>query len=662
VSDVFLSYVREDRPLAEHLSHALENEGYSVWWDRYIRVGADFSAEIERELVNARVVIVVWSAQSLDSNWVRDEASVARDDNKLLPLLIDGVKPPLGFRQVQSLDMTGWVPGRTLPVFTELLAAIRHLLLPGPRGNLPPRPPIATPASGGKWHFRSWKGWSAAVASLTMLGLVTYLNTFEWRPEADSPRVIAVFPFSNLTSDTALDGVAAGVSDELRRRLGPVPGLRVISRESTESPTLFPLPFQDVADRLGIAFAVHGQLQRSAGEVAVQVRIETAAGNEQWSARFERDVDRLLELQSDVNVAVGNALVTHLTQEQQQLLRAQPTTNEKAWQLFRQANQWNDQWTPQRVKSAIAQFEQAIALDPNFARAYAGLAGAQLARTQTQYLPPKQAYAAAQRYVDQALKLDPNLSEAWSLVAKIREQSQLDASGALPLHLRAIELDPNSVLAQTFLTQYYGTVGEWEKAIEEAQRLQQLDPIGNFSNMLLSAQYLKAYVIERDPRFIDEGLRSIAEAKRLDSELWILNTLECLLLSMRGDFNGAVTAGRRAIADMNDAFEPHPCLATSLWQAGQTKEATEVLATLERQATEHYFHPTQLAYVHATFGNTDTALDLLEKAVEEQDWWLHEVAPYPAFDVLRHLPRFKAIYRKLKMKEPAALATSQVRT
>ena len=108
MADVFVSYVSEDRAIAEKISRGLEGAGFSVWWDRHIHGGVGFRKEIDRQLGAAKVVVVLWSAASLDSEWVCDEAQQALDENKLIPLRLDGVQPPLGFRQAQSLDFSDW--------------------------------------------------------------------------------------------------------------------------------------------------------------------------------------------------------------------------------------------------------------------------------------------------------------------------------------------------------------------------------------------------------------------------------------------------------------------------------------------------------------------------------------------------------------------------
>jgi hypothetical protein len=125
MADVFISYARADRERIETLAAALQAEGLSVWWDPHIPGGADFSQEIERELNSAKAVIAAWTPEACESKWVRDEAAHARDHGKLVPILLAAVEPPLGFRQIQSIDFANWNGDSSAPIFKTLLASLR---------------------------------------------------------------------------------------------------------------------------------------------------------------------------------------------------------------------------------------------------------------------------------------------------------------------------------------------------------------------------------------------------------------------------------------------------------------------------------------------------------------------------------------------------------
>ena len=139
MASVFLSYDREDLPVARSLARALEKAGHSVWWDRRIAGGAQYSKAIEQALERAEAVVVLWSKRSIDSAWVRDEAAAGRDRNMLVPVTLDEAVPPMGFRQYQSIDLAGWKGGRRGPKLAELEHAIAAL---GDGGDPQPAPPV----------------------------------------------------------------------------------------------------------------------------------------------------------------------------------------------------------------------------------------------------------------------------------------------------------------------------------------------------------------------------------------------------------------------------------------------------------------------------------------------------------------------------------------
>ena len=153
MAKLFLSYAREDQKLIEPIAHLLEGAGHSVWWDRRIFGGSDFSLEIARELDSAEVVIVGWSAASVASHWVKDEAAEGRNRNRLVPLFLDGTPPPLGFRQIHGIDFTGW-DGRGSPAALDdllrsidLVAGSADLEPPAKAAASPPQAASAAPGS-----------------------------------------------------------------------------------------------------------------------------------------------------------------------------------------------------------------------------------------------------------------------------------------------------------------------------------------------------------------------------------------------------------------------------------------------------------------------------------------------------------------------------------
>ncbi len=128
MSNIFLSYSSVDRERARLLATSLEQEGLTVWWDRTIPPGRSFDKVIEDALESAEFVIVLWSQDSINSEWVKTEASEAHRRDVLVPAFIDHVKPPLAFRRIQAVDLVGWSGNRTHPEFVKLVSAVKSRL------------------------------------------------------------------------------------------------------------------------------------------------------------------------------------------------------------------------------------------------------------------------------------------------------------------------------------------------------------------------------------------------------------------------------------------------------------------------------------------------------------------------------------------------------
>lgn len=147
MADLFLSYAREDQPCAELLADALVQRGWTVWWDRRIQVGRMFSEVIERQLDEARCVVALWSSSSIQSPWVHAEAAEAARKNRLVPVLIEDVRPPLEFRRLQTATWLDWQEGPDRPGFVSCLQSIEFLVSHTASQPLPdwPLPKAATP-------------------------------------------------------------------------------------------------------------------------------------------------------------------------------------------------------------------------------------------------------------------------------------------------------------------------------------------------------------------------------------------------------------------------------------------------------------------------------------------------------------------------------------
>lgn len=180
MADVFVSYAREDRGQAAALAHALEARGWTVWWDRDIVPGQAFDQAIEAELMRAGSVVVLWSARSAASEWVRNEAAAAAERGVLVPARIEAVPPPLEFRRRQAADLTGWRGDPAHEGFQALCAGIAAVL----RAPVPPRPRPSAPRPAQPAGHR-WRPWAAATGAIAA-GFALY-SLAPWRVAGPAP-------------------------------------------------------------------------------------------------------------------------------------------------------------------------------------------------------------------------------------------------------------------------------------------------------------------------------------------------------------------------------------------------------------------------------------------------------------------------------------------
>lgn len=174
MTDIFLSYAREDQARIAPLAAALTAAGFDVWWDRRLAGGAEFSKETEQQLNKARVILVAWSRAACESMWVADEATVGRNKGNLVPIVLDGAEPRIGFRQIQTIDFSGWRGGAEEAPAAALVEALRTKLgAPAPKAQPAPQARLRQPL-----HI--------AAAAVAALGLAAFLAS-KYGVRADAP-------------------------------------------------------------------------------------------------------------------------------------------------------------------------------------------------------------------------------------------------------------------------------------------------------------------------------------------------------------------------------------------------------------------------------------------------------------------------------------------
>ena len=404
MADIFISYARADRDKIERLASALVGEGYTVWWDRHIESGAEFSTDIERELSAAKAVIVCWSEEGAKSRWVKDEATIAHRAGKLKTISLDGTEPPIGYMQFHSHGMSSWKGGRDEPQFVELRDSIAtHMAKLGeavPVATTVTSTPTPTHSMVKTWAEKIMTPVPLAAIAVLVVAIIAGVFAMGRGGESDvgsivseqvgsspqAPRtaiassdnnIVAVLPFSNRSADANDAFFADGVHDDLLTKLSKISALQVISRTSVLRFRETEQPIPEIASLLGAAVVMEGAVQRAGNRVRINVQlIDGATDQHLWAEIYDRELtaENIFDIQEEITRAIANALETVLSGDDETELSKRPTENVAAYEAYiRGTSIAGDIFTVPRStrENAIVAFDEAIALDPNFSAAYA---------------------------------------------------------------------------------------------------------------------------------------------------------------------------------------------------------------------------------------------------------------------------------------------------
>lgn len=623
-TDVFLSYKAEDRSRLIPLVTALEAEGFSVWWDQHIGGGTNWREEIETHLDAAKVVLVVWSKLTIgpQGRFVRDEAGQAQEAGHYLPITIDNVRPPLGFREVQALDLSSWWGKRSDPRFTLLADTIRHRL---EGGEISPRSMVL---SGPRVSRRTAIAGGAGVAAVTGVG-----GWFLLKPEAANAKRIAVLPFANMSSDQEQAYFADGVAEELRAALSRV-GLEVIGRASSDA--VKELDTKAAASKLGVAHILSGSVRRSPETIRINAQLVGGKdGVERWAQSYDRAPGDAIRIQTDIATSVAQALSVALGQAGTAALALGGTADAAAQDLFLRARLvMNTKSGPESRREAIALYDAAIARDANYAGAWVGKAYAleQLAVSGTVDIVKtlELAEVAARR----AIAIAPNLGSAYIPLAYV-EADRFNYKVALEHMDRALRLAPEHLGVLSNASSFMLSFGDPRKALELARRATALDPLRGIN---YAAEAGVLFALRDYPRSIALGRKALELAPQLSAVHQKI--ADCLVLLNRP----AEAKSEYAKLPADDPFR----LTGEAIMAARARDlagAERVIARMRELFGDAASY--QYADVQAQAGNADRAFAELDNAVRVKDPGLQGLKSDPWLDPIVRDPRYAALLKRL---------------
>ena len=649
---VFLSYSRTDLARARPVIDLLDANGFDVWWDGRLEGGENYLQTTEAALEGADCVVVLWSATSVDSHWVRDEAQRGRERGCLVPLSIDGTMAPLGFRQFQLLDVSSWNGAADAVEAARILVAARAKsggISGGLDPVLPALAPVLTPASPAIGSAQSG-GFSLSRRSLMIggaglaggAGLLGAWQFGVFGSAANAATSMVVLPFANQTGDADRKWFSDGLSNELRSVLARNPRLRVSAPTSSsviESEDDFA-----IGRKLGVGHILRGSLARDATRLRISAELVAIDGGlVRWADSFDRGLEDVFAVQTEIAETVALSLVAEVAgdDEAQRAVAAQQdiggTENVAAYEAFlRGFALYGVSVGEETDRAALAQFDAAIGADPDYAAAHAmrSTALAAIANAASDAGETRQLYTQAIAAAERAIAIEPKLARGHLALGFALNNGQLQRAAAGTHYRAAEQLAPGDADVLRGVATFHSYGKDQALAGQMIARVLELDPLN--PRAFQAAGFIALFA--RDyPLVITRMERALVLNPGMPSAHFGIANARLL----QGDAKGALTAAEA---------EPVPIFrltatAIAAEKQGDMAAAEAALAALTREYGDAALY--QQAQILAQRGVTAAALALLEKAYGARDPGVLFAPNDPLLDPLRGEAAFKNLLSRL---------------
>jgi serine/threonine protein kinase/tetratricopeptide (TPR) repeat protein len=525
---------------------------------------------------------------------------------------------------------------------SDVKADLRRLKRDTESGKATPDTPAA------RWSRRSMLICGAVlVFALAVIAVAAFYLGSSGRAPINS---VAVLPFTNASGDPNAEYLSDGITEGVIDRLSRLPNLKVISRTSAFRYKQREIEPRKVGRELGVEALIMGRVIQRGDDVSVSAELVDAREDEQlWGEQYSRRLADVVSIQQEIATAISGNLRVRLTSEEKTRSAKTYAANPEVYQLYLNGRYQANKETYDGLMKGIEYFQQAIAKDPNYALAYAGLADSyvQLGGWLI-YLPPSEAGPKAKAAAMKARELDDSLAEAHAALARAQYYFGWDWTSAEREYKRAVELNPNSAISHLGYAELLLARARFDESLAEAKRAVELDPL----SPQIIGNLAFAYLVTR--RY-DESIAQHQKALELDpSAAWIRANL-AWAYALKGAYAQAIAEYDKIPGQAKVVAAENQMVANSLgWLyavSGRRADALKIARELKDLSSRAYVDFYQVAAIYAALGDKDEAFRLLEKAYEQHSSSMPNLAVDPFWYGIRSDPRYADLLRRMGLPQ-----------
>jgi TolB-like protein/DNA-binding winged helix-turn-helix (wHTH) protein/Flp pilus assembly protein TadD len=506
-----------------------------------------------------------------------------------------------------------------------------------------PGPQLQSPGLAVAPRRRLWSTGHVIMALALVLGLailcLLLLPSRGHRPSAI--RSLAVLPLENLSGDASQNYFSDGMTDELITDLAQISALRVISRTSVMVYKGARKPLPQIARELNVDAVVEGTVLRAGDQVRITAQLIDASTDKHiWSQSYEGELRDTLALQDRVARSIAEQIKISLTPREQAALKSVRVVNPEAYESYLKGRYFWNKRTADGLRVALAYFNQAIEEDPNYAQAYSGLADTYALLGDWQYavMTPAEAYPKAKAAALKAVELDSSLGEAHNSLAFVLDGFDWNLDSGGKEFRRAIDLNPGYATAHHWYAWHLALLGRFDEALAEMKKAESVDPL----SLIINADLAELLVLAHS---YDESMRQSRKTIEMDPNFAMAHNQLGQAYLQQHMYKEAIAELQKAVQLSAGSPTCIANLARAYALSGQRNVAVKLLSDLKTSSTPGYSHASEIAVIYVSLGDTDEAMNWLEKGYAER--FNPGVLIRPGFDPLRSDPRFQSLVHRV---------------